>query len=89
MMKWMMVILFPFMLYSAPSGLTLYIATSTLVGIFESRRIKAEVDRMDFSKPQPSKPGFFGNVMQQAMQRAADAQKQQARNAPAKKFRDR
>jgi YidC/Oxa1 family membrane protein insertase len=89
MMKWMMVILFPFMLYSAPSGLTLYIATSTLVGIFESRRIKAEVDKMDFTKPQPSKPGFLGNVMQQAMQRAADAQKQQARNAPAKKFRDR
>ena len=89
MMKWMMVILFPFMLYSAPSGLTLYIATSTLVGIFESRRIKAEVDKMDFSKPQARKPGFFGNVMQQAMQRAAEAQKQNARNAPAKKFRDR
>ncbi|NBQ16530.1 MAG: hypothetical protein EBU31_18425, partial [Proteobacteria bacterium] len=29
MMKWMMVFLFPIMLYSAPSGLTLYIATST------------------------------------------------------------
>lgn len=57
MMKWMMVILFPFMLYNAPSGLTLYIATSTLVGIFESKRIKAEVDKMDFSKPQATKPG--------------------------------
>ncbi|MFO0961421.1 MAG: YidC/Oxa1 family insertase periplasmic-domain containing protein [Phycisphaerales bacterium] len=74
MMKWMMVILFPFMLYNAPSGLTLYIATSTLVGIFESKRIKAEVDKMDFSKPQATKPGWIAQRLSAAMQRAQQAQ---------------
>ena len=36
MMKIMMVVLFPVMLYSAPSGLTLYICTSSFIGIIES-----------------------------------------------------
>jgi YidC/Oxa1 family membrane protein insertase len=90
MMKWMMVILFPVMLYQAPSGLTLYIATSTLVGIYESKRIKAQVALMDFSKPQPG-GGWLSRAYSTAMKRAADAQKQAdaRRNAPPKKFRDR
>ncbi len=49
MMKWMTVILFPVMLYKAPSGLTLYIMTSTLIGIWESKRVRAEVAKMDLS----------------------------------------
>lgn len=49
MMKWMTVILFPVMLYKAPSGLTLYIMTSTLIGIWESMRIRKEVAVMDLS----------------------------------------
>jgi YidC/Oxa1 family membrane protein insertase len=87
MMKWMMVILFPVMLYTAPSGLTLYIATSTLVGIYESKRVKREIEKMDFSKPQAKSGGW----LQAAMARAQEAQKKaQARaNAPSKKFRDR
>jgi YidC/Oxa1 family membrane protein insertase len=87
MMKWMMVILFPIMLYTAPSGLTLYIATSTLVGIYESKRVKREIEKMDFSKPQAKTGGW----LQAAMARAQEAQKKaQARaNAPSKKFRDR
>ena len=40
----MMVVLFPLMLYSAPSGLTLYILTSSSVGILESRRIRKHID---------------------------------------------
>ena len=43
-MRVMMVVLFPVMLYSAPSGLTLYILTSSTVGILESRRIRKHID---------------------------------------------
>jgi YidC/Oxa1 family membrane protein insertase len=91
MMKWMMVILFPFMLYTAPSGLTLYIATSTLVGIYESKRVKREIEKMDFTRPQPAKAGWLQNAIGTAMKRAQEAQgKAQARaNAPSRKFRDR
>jgi YidC/Oxa1 family membrane protein insertase len=46
-MRIMMVVLFPVMLYSAPSGLTLYILTSSAVGILESRHIRKHVDQMD------------------------------------------
>ncbi|HVP72447.1 MAG TPA: YidC/Oxa1 family membrane protein insertase, partial [Phycisphaerales bacterium] len=48
-MKWMMVILFPVMMYNTPSGLTLYILTSTTVGILESRYIRRHIDQMDVS----------------------------------------
>lgn len=48
-MRIMMVVLFPVMLYSAPSGLTLYILTSSAVGILESRHIRKHVDQMDIS----------------------------------------
>lgn len=81
MMKWMMVILFPLMLYAAPSGLTLYIATSTLVGVFESMRVRKEVERMDFTKkPKAGSGGWMQRMYESAMKRAADAQ--QTRQAP-------
>jgi len=48
-MRIMMVVLFPVMLYSAPSGLTLYILTSSAVGILESRHIRKHVDQMNIS----------------------------------------
>ena len=92
MMKWMMVILFPIMLYAAPSGLTLYIATSTLVGIYESKRVRAEVERMDFTVTKPrGKGGWMQRAYEGAMKRAQDAQRQaeSRRNAPRRPFRDR
>ena len=51
MMKIMMVVLFPVMLYQAPSGLTLYILTSSSIGILEGRRIRRHVDLMDAPTP--------------------------------------
>jgi YidC/Oxa1 family membrane protein insertase len=91
MMKWMMVVLFPIMLYGAPSGLTLYIATSTLVGIYESKRIRAQVKDMDFTKPNTAKGGWLQNAYATAMKRAqaAQQQKKSVKQAPSKKFRDR
>jgi len=90
MMKWMMVFLFPIMLYSAPSGLTLYIATSTLVGIYESMRVRKEIEKMDFSKPAPAGNNWLSKAYATAMKRAQAAQQQKpGKQAPSKKFRDR
>ncbi|HQY87149.1 MAG TPA: membrane protein insertase YidC [Tepidisphaeraceae bacterium] len=47
MMKWMMVFMFPLLLYSQPSGLCLYTLTSTCVGIIESRLIRKKFDRAE------------------------------------------
>ena len=59
-MRIMMIFLFPLMLYSAPSGLTLYILTSSSIGIIESRHIRRQVDREDedtevVERPTPAK----------------------------------
>jgi YidC/Oxa1 family membrane protein insertase len=81
MMKWMMVIMFPLMTYIVPSGLTLYILTSTCIGIVESRLIKKQVDAMDLS-PQAApakakkKQDFLGRMYEKALERAQDRDKQ-------------
>ena len=46
MMKWMS-LLFPVMLYSGPSGLTLYILTSTTIGIIESKIIRDHIKQRE------------------------------------------
>lgn len=43
MMQWMMVLMFPLMLYNGPAGLNLYILTSTVVGMLESKWIKDRI----------------------------------------------
>jgi YidC/Oxa1 family membrane protein insertase len=43
MMLWMTVLLFPLMLYSGPSGLNLYIMTSTLIGVIESKIVRDHI----------------------------------------------
>lgn len=85
MMKWMTVVLFPVMLYNAPSGLTLYIMTSTTIGIFEGKRIRAQMDKMDFTpKPRdPAKQDRIGRFYEKAMERA------RSKREPPKKFKDR
>ena len=55
-MRWMLVITFPLFLYGAPSGLTLYIVTSSTIGILESRWIRKKVDTMDLDSDPPPKP---------------------------------
>ncbi|MDG2424689.1 MAG: YidC/Oxa1 family insertase periplasmic-domain containing protein [Phycisphaerales bacterium] len=47
MIRVMTVVAFPLFLYTAPSGLTLYIMTSSIVGTLEGRHIRKQVDRMD------------------------------------------
>jgi YidC/Oxa1 family membrane protein insertase len=86
MMKWMMVLLFPLMMYTVPSGLTLYILTSTCIGIIEGRIIKKQVDAMDLSKPpeqKKRKQDLLGRMYEKALERA------QQREQDKKKYKER
>jgi YidC/Oxa1 family membrane protein insertase len=94
MMKWMMVLLFPLMLYTAPSGLTLYIATSTLVGVFEGIQVRKVVSKMDFTKPQPKSDNWMTRAFEALQKRQSQVQKQQQQRAqqprgPSRRFKDR
>lgn len=66
MMKWMSIFLFPLFLYGQPSGLNLYIFTSTLIGIIESKRIRDHIKEREekekagvviIDAPEPGKGG--------------------------------
>jgi YidC/Oxa1 family membrane protein insertase len=55
MMVWMSTLLFPLMLYTGPSGLNLYIMTSTAFGIIESRAIRKHIkEREELEKLGPT-----------------------------------
>lgn len=54
--RFMMVVMFPLFLYSAPSGLTLYIVTSSVFSILESRYIRRHIDELDLTAA-PAKGG--------------------------------
>ena len=76
MMKWMTVILFPLMLFWAPSGLTLYILTSTAVGIVESKRVRRHIEDLEKSgKLHEKKPRKPGGLMDRLMKAAEARQK--------------
>lgn len=57
MMKVMMVVMFPVMMYNAPSGLAVYFITNSVLGIIESRWIRAHIDELDKNPPPEKKPG--------------------------------
>lgn len=78
MMQWMS-LLFPVFLYNSPSGLNLYILTSTTIGIIEAKRIRDHIKERDelekagklVVKEKP--PGAF-NPMGWVMGKFADLQ---------------
>ncbi|MBX3354130.1 MAG: membrane protein insertase YidC [Phycisphaeraceae bacterium] len=87
MMKWMMVLIFPIFMFKMPSGLTLYILTSTIVGLFESRAVRKQIERMDLSPKQPAKKkkqDLMGRMYSDALERAREKQK-----GPPKKYKER
>ena len=96
-MRFMMVVMFPIMLYSAPSGLTLYILTSSTVGILESRHIRHRVDAMDLDAPSGKdppgkKPGGSRDPRARAYTKALERAKEKARRhrgGPRKRFKKR
>jgi hypothetical protein len=94
-MKIMMVVMFPVMLYAAPSGLTLYILTSSCMGIVEGRVIRKRIAYLDTlpkdeKKTKPSKTrDKLGRMYAEALERAQEKQRQKQRGGKAKRFKDR
>jgi YidC/Oxa1 family membrane protein insertase len=94
-MRVMMVVLFPVMLYSAPSGLTLYILTSSSVGIMESRHIRKKVDAMDFdtvpakAKPAVATSRVAKDPQSRAYAKMIERRKQKRNKGPEKNFKKR
>lgn len=70
MMRYM-VMIFPVILYLAPSGLTLYILASTSVGIFESMRVRKHLQELEeqgklFEPKKKKKEGGLWDRLQKA-----------------------
>jgi YidC/Oxa1 family membrane protein insertase len=89
-MKFMMVVMFPVMMYTAPSGLTLYWLTSSLIGIFEIQLIRRHIKQEELLPPSEKpkkKQDFMGRMYEEAMRRAQ--QKQAERRTPPKKYKER
>lgn len=53
--KWMSVILFPLMMYNAPSGLALYFTANSAFAIFENQWIRKHIDKHDLLNPETFK----------------------------------
>lgn len=75
--KVMMVVMFPIMMYAAPSGLALYFITNSVMGIIEHKWIRAHMDKHGLLDPekiraerQSKGPGFMARLNE-----AAEAQK--------------
>jgi len=84
MMKVMMVVMFPVMMYTAPSGLALYFMTNSTMGIVENKWIRShmkkhgmlEIENIRADKKAKG-PGFM-----QRMNEAAEAKKQLMERGP-------
>jgi len=102
-MRFMFIFMLPIVLYSAPSGLTLYMLTSSVIGIIESRHIRAHLKDEDLTpkKPDPVGPGGSGGkgtkptgrdlksrAMRAALERAEE-RKQEKLRGKAPKFKRR
>jgi YidC/Oxa1 family membrane protein insertase len=73
MMKIMMVVMFPLIMYGAPSGLALYFITNSTLGIIESRWIRRHVEASGMLEPdrlkkKPKEGGFMARLKQMAEQ---------------------
>ncbi|MFG0246356.1 MAG: YidC/Oxa1 family membrane protein insertase [Phycisphaerales bacterium JB052] len=85
LMKVMMVVMFPLMMYAAPSGLALYFITNSTVGIIENKWIRAHMKKHGMleienirAERKNKGPGFMARMME-----AAEAQKQIKEKGPA------
>jgi len=80
--------LMPIMLYSAPSGLTLYICASTGAGIIDSYIVRKHVKELEASgklfEKKKRKPGGIMHRLQMAAEQAQQAQQQKAQQQNAK-----
>lgn len=89
MVKVMMVVLFPVMMYNAPSGLAIYFIVNSTLGILESRYIRRHIDKNDLLKPTqrkgPKPGGFLDRLHKLAEERQRQMAKSRGQQPPRKK----
>ncbi|MBL4700038.1 MAG: YidC/Oxa1 family insertase periplasmic-domain containing protein [Phycisphaeraceae bacterium] len=87
MMKFM-TLLFPFFLYSAPSGLTLYILSSTTAGMIDSYLVRKHINEQEASgelfKVKPRKEGGFMDRISKSMQAKMEQAQHKQSQKPSK-----
>lgn len=83
MMQWMS-LLFPIFLYTGPSGLNIYIFTSTSIGIIESKRIRDHIKRQEELEAKAG-PKFIDNDDDQGPEPAKKKGDKKGPDAPKKK----
>eukprot|EP00752_Nemacystus_decipiens_P015046 g13402.t1 len=92
-----MPLMFPFFLYSAPAGLTLYICASTMAGIVDSYIVRKHVKQLEESgelfKPKPHKPGGFmdkiNKIAEAKQAQMEEMKKQQQQNKGPQSYKKR
>jgi YidC/Oxa1 family membrane protein insertase len=91
-MKWMLVLMMPLFMYKAPSGLTLYIMTSSIIGILESRYVRRHIEQMDLT-PKPggaAKPkGALGRAWAERLEALRQRQQQRMQQQQQRSFKKR
>ncbi len=76
MMMNIMAVMFPLMFYYMPSGLTLYWMATNVFGIFESLRIRKQIENEKKKGPRPpKKPGMVSNFFKRMAAQAEELQK--------------
>jgi len=79
-MKIMMVVMFPVIMYNAPSGLALYFIVNSGLGIFESRHIRKHAEAKGLLEPKKPGERKRGGFMQRMMELAEQQRQMQARS---------
>lgn len=81
LMQWMMVIMFPLMMYNAPSGLALYFLVNSALGIIEAKYVRSHMDKYDLLNTEKMKArkagggGFMARLQQMAEQKKQDMER--------------
>lgn len=80
-MRFMIVVMFPIFMYNAPSGLTIYFITNSLLGIVESRYIRSHADKLieeELKNPRVRRKRAGGGFMARLQELAEQKQRQAA-----------
>jgi membrane protein insertase Oxa1/YidC/SpoIIIJ len=88
-MKWMMVFMFPLLMYNAPCGLTLYFIVNSTLGIMESKYIRShmakyEKERAERGETQKGQ-GFLARLQAMAEERQKQMLKAKGMQPPRKR----
>lgn len=89
--KWLMVFMFPVMMYAAPSGFTLYFIANSTIAIFQTNWIKKHITKNDLDNPEKAKilaasrrkaVGSSDTFLARMARRVEDAQKARGGTTP-------